>query len=218
MTAEPAILSVRNLVVDVPSANGTTRLLDGVSFDVYPNEVLGIVGESGSGKSLTMLAVMGLLEAPVRLTSGEIRLRGRNIVDLPFNEMRAVRGRAMSMIFQDPMTSLNPVLRIGSQIAEAIRIHQPALSSRQVKDRVVESLELVGIPDAARRARQYPNEFSGGMRQRAMLAMAIANDPVLLIADEPTTALDVTIQAQVMEVLATARARTGATMILITHD
>ena len=218
MPTEPAILSVRNLVVDVPSAKGTTRLLDGVSLDVYPNEVLGLVGESGSGKSITMLAVMGLLEAPVRLTSGEIWLRGRNIVDLPFNDMRAVRGREMSMIFQDPMTSLNPVLRIGAQIAEIIELHQPSLSSRQVKDRVIELLELVGIPDAARRARQYPNEFSGGMRQRAMIAMAIANDPALLIADEPTTALDVTIQAQVMEVLATARARTGATMILITHD
>ena len=218
MTAEPAILSVRNLVVDVPSANGTTRLLDDVSFDVYPNEVLGLVGESGSGKSLSMLAVMGLLEEPVRLTSGEIWLRGRNIVGLPFNDMRTVRGREMSMIFQDPMTSLNPVLRIGGQIAEAIRLHQPSLSSRQVKDRVVELLELVGIPDASRRAQQYPNEFSGGMRQRAMIAMAISNDPALLIADEPTTALDVTIQAQVMEVLATARARTGATMILITHD
>jgi len=180
--------------------------------------VLGLVGESGSGKSITMLAVMGLLEAPVRLTSGEIWLRGRNIVDLPFNHMRAVRGREMSMIFQDPMTSLNPVLRIGGQIAEIIELHQPSLSSRQVKDRVIELLELVEIPDAARRARQYPNEFSGGMRQRAMIAMAIANDPALLIADEPTTALGVTIQAQVMEVLATARARTGATMILITHD
>ena len=218
MTPEPAILSVRNLIVDVPSAKGMTRLLDGVSFDVYPNEVLGLVGESGSGKSLTMLAVMGLLEVPVRLTSGEIWLRGRNIVDLPFNDMRAVRGREMSMIFQDPMTSLNPVLRIGGQIAEAIRLHQPSLSSRQVKHRVIDLLELVGIPDAARRAQQYPNEFSGGMRQRAMIAMAISNDPSLLIADEPTTALDVTIQAQVMEVLATARARTGASMILITHD
>jgi peptide/nickel transport system ATP-binding protein len=218
MTAEPAILSVRDLVVDVPSADGMTRLLDGVSFDVYPNEVLGLVGESGSGKSLSMLAVMGLLEAPVRLTSGEIWLRGRNIVGLPFDDMRAVRGGEMSMIFQDPVTSLNPVLRIGSQIAEAIRLHQPSLSSRQVKDRVIELLELVGIPDAPRRAQQYPNEFSGGMRQRAMIAMAISNDPALLIADEPTTALDVTIQAQVMDVLATARARTGATMILITHD
>src|ERR1043165_6973320 len=146
MPTEPAILSVRNLVVDVPSAKGTTRLLDGVSLDVYPNEVLGLVGESGSGKSITMLAVMGLLEAPVRLTSGEIWLRGRNIVDLPFNDMRAVRGREMSMIFQDPMTSLNPVLRIGGQIAEAVRLHQPSLSSRQGKGRVIGLLEAVGIP------------------------------------------------------------------------
>ena len=185
---------------------------------MFPNEVFGIVGESGSGKSMTMLAVMGLLPNPVRMTSGEVILRGRRITGLSFEEMRKVRGKSMSMIFQDPMTSLNPVLRVGSQIAEAVRLHNPSLSQAQIRARIVELLSLVGIPDPERRFDQYPNEFSGGMRQRAMIAIAMANDPDLLIADEPTTALDVTIQAQVLDVLARIRARTGAAMVLITHD
>lgn len=212
------LLSVRNLVVEANSPKGPVRLLDGVSFDVAPNEALGIVGESGSGKSLTMLAVMGLLPPGLKIVHGEVWLRGRNITSLNFNEMRAIRGREMAMIFQDPMTSLNPVRRIGSQIEEAIRVHNSTMSASAIRDRAIELLSLVGIPDAARRAKQYPNEFSGGMRQRAMIAMAISNDPDLLIADEPTTALDVTIQAQVMQVLADVRERTNAAMILITHD
>jgi peptide/nickel transport system ATP-binding protein len=216
-TAAP-ILSVRDLVIEVPTARGTTRLVDGASFDVYPHEVFGIVGESGSGKSMTMLAVMGLLPAPVRLASGEVWLRGDRLTDFAFEQMRHVRGRKMAMIFQDPMTSLNPVLRVGTQIAEIISLHDRSMSKARVKERVVELLDSVGIPDPRRRARQFPIEFSGGMRQRAMIAMAIANDPDLLIADEPTTALDVTIQAQVMDVLASARKRTGAAMVLITHD
>jgi peptide/nickel transport system ATP-binding protein len=212
------ILSVRDLVVEVSAGERWTRLLDRVSFDVYPHEVLGIVGESGSGKSMAMLAVMGLLPSAVRMAEGQIRLFGEDIGGLSFERMRAIRGRRMSMIFQDPMTSLNPVLRIANQIGEAIALHQPRMPRARIRDRIVELLELVGIPNAARRANQFPHEFSGGMRQRAMIAMAIANDPALLIADEPTTALDVTIQAQVMEVLAHARQRTGAAMILITHD
>jgi peptide/nickel transport system ATP-binding protein len=212
------LLSVRNLSVVVPAEDGWVRLIDNVSLDVDAHEVLGVVGESGCGKSLTMLAVMGLLPHPIRLVGGEVMLAGRDLTKLSFDQMRTVRGGRMSMIFQDPMTSLNPVLRIGSQIAETIALHQPELSPAKVRSRIVELLELVGIPDATRRARQYPHEFSGGMRQRAMIAMAIANDPELLIADEPTTALDTTIQAQVMAVLAKARARTGAAMILITHD
>ena len=195
-----------------------TRLVDGASFDVHPHEVFGLVGESGSGKSLTMLAVMGLLPDPVRLTSGEVILRGRDLTQLSFEEMRAVRGKSMSMVFQDPMTSLNPVLRIGPQIAKSIRLHNGTWSRAKVYSRVIELLNLVGIPDPERRYQQYPNEFSGGMRQRVMIAIAMANDPDLLIADEPTTALDVTIQAQVMKVLARVREETGAAMVLITHD
>jgi peptide/nickel transport system ATP-binding protein len=212
------VLSVRDLVIEVPSANGVTRLVDGVSFDVMPNEVFGIVGESGSGKSLTMLAVMGLLPNPVRLVSGEVTLRGQRLTGLSFEAMRKVRGKTMSMIFQDPMTSLNPVLRVSSQIEEAIRLHNPGMSRAEIRARAVELLALVGIPNPERRIRQFPNEYSGGMRQRAMIAIAMANEPDLLIADEPTTALDVTIQAQVMQVLADVRERTGAAMVLITHD
>ena len=212
------ILSVRDLVIEVPTARGASRLVDGVSFDVHPHEVFGIVGESGSGKSMTMLAVMGLLPSPVRLASGEVWLRGDRLTDFTFEQMRHVRGRKMAMIFQDPMTSLNPVLRVGPQIAEIISLHDRSMSKTRVKERVVELLDSVGIPDPRRRVGQFPNEFSGGMRQRAMIAMAIANDPDLLIADEPTTALDVTIQAQVMDVLGSVRKRTGAAMVLITHD
>jgi peptide/nickel transport system ATP-binding protein len=212
------ILSARNLVIDVPSEHGMTRLVDGVSFDVYPHEVFGLVGESGSGKSMTMLAVMGLLPDPVRLTSGEVILRGRDLTRLSFEEMRSVRGKSMSMVFQDPMTSLNPVLRIGPQIAETVRLHNRTFGREQIRARVIELLDLVGIPDPERRYQQFPNEFSGGMRQRVMIAIAMANDPDLLIADEPTTALDVTIQAQVLKVLARVREKTGAAMVLITHD
>jgi peptide/nickel transport system ATP-binding protein len=219
MTTEGTpLLSVRDLTVEASDGGRRVRLIDHVSFDIHPHEVLGVVGESGSGKSMTMLAVMGLLPRSVRIAGGRIMLRGQDLTRLPFDQIRAVRGRRLAMIFQDPMTSLNPVLRIGGQIGEAIALHQPALSAAQIRSRVVELLDLVGIPDAARRARQFPHEFSGGMRQRAMIAMAIANDPEVLIADEPTTALDVTIQAQVMAVLAEARVRTGAAMILITHD
>jgi peptide/nickel transport system ATP-binding protein len=195
------------------------RLVDGISFDVHANEVFGVVGESGSGKSITMLAIMGLLPAPhVRVAGGRILFRGRDLVGLTEQELRRVRGGRLGMIFQDPMTSLNPVLRVGRQIGEAIRIHNPQLSEPAIRTRVIELLDLVEVPNPERRYRQFPHEFSGGMRQRAMIAMALANEPALLIADEPTTALDVTIQAQIMALLASVRERTSASMILITHD
>ncbi len=218
MSESEPILAVRDLVIEATTPAGPVRLVDGVSFSVAPHEVLGIVGESGSGKSLSVLAVMGLLPPGLRVAGGEIRLHGRDLARCRPAELRAMRGRRMAMIFQDPMTAFNPVLRIGPQLREAVRLHQPDLPSRAVAARVLELLGLVGIPDPARRCRQFPHEFSGGMRQRAVIAMAIANDPDLLIADEPTTALDVTVQAQVMEVLARARGRTGAAMVLISHD
>ncbi|SMQ85687.1 peptide/nickel transport system ATP-binding protein [Devosia lucknowensis] len=214
-----AVLSVRNLSIDAKGADGKPiHLVQDVSFDVYEHEVLGLVGESGSGKSLTMLAVLGLLGSGLSIASGSIVLRGKELTSMSFADLQKVRGKAVSIIFQDPLTTLNPVLRIGEQIAEAIRLHNPDKSKPEVKARVIELLTLVGIPNPERRFSQFPNEFSGGMRQRVVIAMAMANEPDLLIADEPTTALDVTIQAQVMEVLAEVRARTGAAMVLITHD
>ena len=213
------VLSVRNLTIEVMTATGPARAVENVSFDVARGEAFGVVGESGSGKSLTMLAIMGLLPVgQVRVTAGEILLEGRNLLNLSFDELRAFRGKQVSMVFQDPMTSFNPVIPMGAQIGEIVRIHQPAATADEVRRRVVDLLDLVGVPDPERCYRQYPHEFSGGMRQRAMIAMAVANDPALLIADEPTTALDVTIQAQVMAVLAKARQRTQASMILVTHD
>ena len=213
------ILSVRDLTVEFQTPDGPKRAVDNISFDVHEHEVFGVVGESGSGKSVTMLAVMGLLpQGQARIAGGEVKFRGKSLLDLDTEGLRAIRGKHLSMIFQDPMTSLNPVIKIGSQIAEAIGLHQKGLSRSAIRDRAVELLGSVGVPNPGRRFDQYPHEFSGGMRQRAMIAMAIANDPSILIADEPTTALDVTIQAQVMEVLASVRERTGAAMILITHE
>ncbi|WEJ58798.1 ABC transporter ATP-binding protein [Devosia sp. FJ2-5-3] len=218
-TAPATVLSVRNLSINAKAADGgVIELVRDVSFDVYENEVLGIVGESGSGKSLTMLAVLGLLGPGLSIAGGSIVLRGQELTSLSFAELRKVRGKSVSIIFQDPLTTLNPVLKIGDQIAEAIRLHNPKKSGAEIQARVIELLSLVGIPNPERRATQFPNEFSGGMRQRVVIAMAMANEPDLLIADEPTTALDVTIQAQVMKVLAEVRARTGAAMVLITHD
>jgi oligopeptide/dipeptide ABC transporter ATP-binding protein len=212
------VLAVRDLAIEVATAAGPVRVVDGVSFELGAGEVLGLVGESGSGKSLAMLAIMGLLPPAARLAGGEIRLRGCDLRAMPPAELEAARGRDLAMIFQDPMTSLNPVLTIGRQIVETLRIHNPALDAAACRARAAGLLGMVGVPDPARRLRQYPHEFSGGMRQRVMIAIAMANDPVLLIADEPTTALDVTIQAQVMRVLTAARARTGSAMLLVTHD
>lgn len=214
-----AVLSVRNLVVEVDSDGGPVRLLNGIDFDVRAGEVFGIVGESGSGKSITMLAIMGLLSlGSARIASGEVQLQGRDLLLLDPASWRRVRGSGIAMVFQDPMTSLNPVLAVGPQVAEMMRAHDRQLSRRDARDRAIDLLAAVGIPDPGRRYDQYPHEFSGGMRQRAMIAMAVANDPTVLIADEPTTALDVSIQAQVMQVLSDMRRRSGASMILVTHD
>ncbi|MBM3572904.1 MAG: ABC transporter ATP-binding protein, partial [Alphaproteobacteria bacterium] len=213
------VLSVRDLTVEVAAANGPARIIDRISFDVGRNEVFSVVGESGSGKSITMLAIMGLLPPErVRLTGGAVWLNGEDLVQASPERRRRLRGNRLSMIFQDPMTSLNPVLSVGGQIGEIVAIHRSNASPKDIRDRVLQLLTLVGIPDPERRYRQYPHEFSGGMRQRAMIAMAMANEPAVLIADEPTTALDVTIQAQIMDVLAQVRDRTGASMILVTHD
>ncbi len=212
------VLETRDLAVEFAGPEGPVRVVDKVSFTLDPGEVLGLVGESGSGKSVTLLAVMGLLPPTARIVSGEVRFLGQRIDTADETALQRLRGGDMAMIFQDPMTSLNPVLRIGTQIAEAIALHRPGLGRRAIAARVVELLGMVGVPDPEARSRQFPHEFSGGMRQRAMIAMAIANEPKLLIADEPTTALDVTIQAQVMEVLEEVRARTGSSMVLVTHD
>jgi oligopeptide/dipeptide ABC transporter ATP-binding protein len=213
------LLSVRDLVVEFATEDGIVHAVNGVSYDVYPGEVLGVVGESGSGKSVSVMSLLGLIpEPPGRIASGEAIFEGSDLLKLSKKQRRQVRGDDVAMVFQDPMTSLNPVLRIGDQLAEAISTHRPQLKGGEVKKRVIDLLKLVGVPNPETRYSQYPHEFSGGMRQRAMIAMAIANEPKLLIADEPTTALDVTIQAQVIEVLKAAQEETHAATILITHD
>ena len=213
------ILEIKDLTVEFSTEDGIVRAVTGVSYDLHPGEVLGIVGESGSGKSVSMLSVLGLIPMPPgKIVQGEALFRGEDLVKMPKSKLRKIRGGPMAMIFQDPMTSLNPVLKIGDQISEAIKVHNPGKSDDDAKKRTVELLELVGVPFAERRVDQYPHEFSGGMRQRAMIAMAIANEPSVLVADEPTTALDVTIQAQIVEVLKTAQRETQAATVLITHD
>jgi peptide/nickel transport system ATP-binding protein len=215
MSASP-LLEVRDLSVTFPSEAGSVAAVRGLSYHVMPGEVLGIVGESGSGKSVSSLAVMGLLPARARIT-GSIRFRGSELLGRSDKDMSAIRGRGIAMIFQDPLSALTPVFTVGDQLAEAVRIHQD-VSAQAAKERAVELLDLVGIPNPRQRATAFPHEFSGGMRQRAMIAMAIANNPDLIIADEPTTALDVTIQAQILETLRKAQETTGAAMIMITHD
>ncbi|MGH8934109.1 MAG: dipeptide ABC transporter ATP-binding protein [Egibacteraceae bacterium] len=212
----PALLEVDDLHVSFPSENGLVTAVRGMSYQLAPGEVLGIVGESGSGKSVSALAVMGLLPGHAQVT-GSIRFRGVQLRALGDAELSEIRGRGISMIFQDPLSALTPVYTVGDQVAEAVRVHQRVAKDVAAK-RAVDLLDLVGIPDPAARARSFPHEFSGGMRQRVMIAMAVANDPDVIIADEPTTALDVTIQAQVLEVLKTARQATGAAIVLITHD
>ncbi len=210
------VLSVRDLTVSFPSEAGRVDAVRGVSFDLRPGRTLGIVGESGSGKSVTSLAIMGLLTKSARV-SGSITLDGRELVGLTEGQLSRVRGNEIAMIFQDPLSSLTPVFTVGDQLVEAIQIHRQ-VSRQAAWDRGIELLGLVGIPNPAVRMKSFPHEFSGGMRQRVMIAIAIANDPKLIIADEPTTALDVTIQAQVLDLLKTAQQETGAAVIMITHD
>ncbi|MCC6847619.1 MAG: ABC transporter ATP-binding protein [Deltaproteobacteria bacterium] len=211
------LLVVKDLHTRFETADGLGRAVDGVSFAVDAARTLGILGESGCGKSVTALSILRLVGPPGRVVSGEILYRGEDLLRRSEREMRAIRGGEIAMIFQEPMTSLNPVFTIGNQIGEAIRIHQ-RLDRSAVRARVVEALRKVEIPEPERRAKSYPHELSGGMRQRAMIAMALACEPSLLIADEPTTALDVTIQAQILELLRGLRGSLGMAMILITHD
>ena len=212
------LLSVRDLRTWFHTEAGVVKAVDGVSFDIRRGEVLAIVGESGSGKSVTAMSLLGLVPSPPgRIESGQVLWKGRDLLGLPERELRQVRGGEIAVVFQDPMSSLNPVHTVGRQIAEMVRLHT-TLSRRQAWERAIEMMDLVGIPQARRRARSYPHEFSGGMRQRVMIGMALACEPDLLIADEPTTALDVTIQAQVLELLQESKERTSSAILLITHD
>jgi oligopeptide/dipeptide ABC transporter ATP-binding protein len=215
MAGDP-VLSVRHLSVELLADEGVVKAVDDVSFDVDGNEVLAIVGESGAGKTVTALAILGLLPKRARVR-GEVRFGGRDLLTLRERDLEAVRGARIAIIFQDALASLNPVFTVGRQVAEAITVHQKATPT-EAEERAVELLDVVGIANARQRAGQYPHEHSGGMRQRAMIAMALANDPDVLIADEPTTALDVTIQAQVLDVFERVRERTRSSLVLITHD
>jgi len=216
-TAE-AVLKVDGLKTYFFTRSGVVKAVDDVSFDLRKGETLGIVGESGCGKSMTALSIMRLVpDPPGKIVGGEVRLNGMNLLALSEAKMRDVRGNEISMIFQEPMTSLNPVLTIGYQIGEALRLHQ-GLSKAEATKRAIEMLQLVKIPEAAQRVKEYPHQLSGGMRQRAMIAMALACNPKVLIADEPTTALDVTIQAQILDLILNLKERLGTAVILITHD
>jgi len=212
-----ALLDVENLTVEFPGRRGTLRALDGVSFSIAPGEVLGVVGESGAGKSLTGAAIIGLLEPPGRIGGGQILLDGARIDNLPYEKLRRIRGRQIGAIFQDPLTTLNPLYTVGQQLTETMQAHLP-LSDRDARARAVRWLQDVGIPAAARRVDAYPHEFSGGMRQRVVIALALCAEPRLVIADEPTTALDVSIQAQVIALLKRLTRDHGTAVMLITHD
>jgi oligopeptide/dipeptide ABC transporter ATP-binding protein len=216
-TDQKPLLEVRNLKTYFYTEDGVVRAVDGVNFEVYPGEVLGIVGESGCGKSVTSLSIMRLISAPGKITDGEILLDGENLVNFTEEEMTKIRGNRISMIFQQPQTALNPVFQVSDQIAEVLNIHKD-FGKDAGEQRAVELLKMVGIPDAERRAEAYPHELSGGMAQRVMIAMALACVPELLIADEPTTALDVTIQAQILDLMRELRQKMGTSVILITHD
>ncbi len=211
------LLEVNNLQTHFPTRAGLVRAVDGVSFYIDKGELLGLVGESGCGKSVTALSIMRLIAPPGKIVGGEISFDGRNLLKLSDSEMRAIRGDDIAMIFQDPMTSLNPVFTVGEQIAEALRLHRK-LSRKAAREGAIEAMREVSIPDPARRIKDYPHQLSGGMRQRVMIAMALACDPKLLIADEPTTALDVTIQAQILELLNELRKNRELAVLLITHD
>ena len=212
-----ALLEVKNLVVEFPNRRGTLRALDDISFSIAPGEILGVVGESGAGKSLTGAAIIGLLEPPGRVAGGQILLEGRRIDNLPAQQMRPIRGRQIGAIFQDPLTSLNPLYSIGRQLVETIRTHLP-MSAGAARQRAIELLRDTGIPAAEQRIDHYPHQFSGGMRQRVVIALALAAEPRLIVADEPTTALDVSIQAQIIGLLKRVCRERGAAVMLITHD
>jgi len=212
-----ALLDVENLQVHFRTADGVNRAVDGVSFHVNEGETLAIVGESGCGKSVTAMSILRLIPQPPGRVAGSIRFQGKDLLALPEHDMRDIRGNAISMIFQEPMTSLNPVLTVGRQIGESLRLHQ-GLGPSAADARAIEMLALVGIPEPRERVRQYPHHLSGGMRQRVMIAVALACNPRLLIADEPTTALDVTIQAQILDLMKDLKSRVGAAIVLITHD
>ena len=212
-----ALLEIENLQTHFRTPDGVNRAVDGVSFHVEAGETLAVVGESGCGKSVTAMSILRLIPEPPGKIAGSIRFQGRELLSLSDREMRDIRGNEISMIFQEPMTSLNPVLTVGRQIGETLRLHQ-GLDKRAAEERAVEMLQLVGIPEPRRRVREYPHQLSGGMRQRVMIAIALACNPKLLIADEPTTALDVTIQAQILDLMRDLKRRVGAAIVLITHD
>ena len=211
------LLEVRELCVEFPARRGALRALDGVSFDIAPGEILGVVGESGAGKSLTGAAIIGLLEPPGRVCGGQVLLEGQRIDDLPPEAMRLVRGRQVGAIFQDPLTSLDPLYTIGRQLVETLRTLRP-LGAAQARDRAIELLRQVGLPAPEARLAQYPHEFSGGMRQRVVIALALAGEPKLIIADEPTTSLDVAVQAQIIRLLRGVTQAHAASVMLISHD
>ena len=212
-----ALLSVRNLRIEFPTRRGTLVAVDDISFDISPGEILGVVGESGAGKSLTGAAIIGLLEPPGRIALGEILLEGRRIDNLPYEEIRRIRGRRIGAIFQDPLTSLNPLYSVSRQLIETIQTHL-SLNEKQARDRALELLEEVGIPGAAERIDHFPHQFSGGMRQRVVIALALCAEPRLIIADEPTTALDVSIQAQIISLLKRLCKEHSTAVMLVTHD
>jgi peptide/nickel transport system ATP-binding protein len=215
--APAALLRTAGLRVEIPTRHGVLLALDDVSFSIAPGEILGFVGESGAGKSLTGMAILGLLDPPARVAAGEVWLSGRRIDSLPAREMRRVRGKEIGAVFQDPLMSLNPLLTIGDQLVETIRTHLPVTRS-EAAERAIALMRAVGIPAAEARFAAYPHQFSGGMRQRIVIALALCAEPRLIVADEPTTALDVSIQAQVLEVLKGLCRERGAAMLLVTHD
>ena len=217
MSSSTPLLEVQNLQTHFGTVDGVVRAVEGVSFHINAGETLGVVGESGCGKSVTAMSILRLISTPPGKMAGKILFKGTNLLELSEPEMQAIRGNDISMIFQEPMTSLNPVLTVGRQIGETVMLHE-GVSARDAEQRAVEMLTLVGIPAPGRRVREYPHQLSGGMRQRVMIAMALACSPQLLVADEPTTALDVTIQAQILELMRDLKTRVGAAIMLITHD
>lgn len=217
MTAMKPLLEVKNLRVEFPTRHGTLVALDDISFDIAPGEILGVVGESGAGKSLTGSAIIGLLEPPGRVASGQIVLDGQRIDNLPAEQMRHIRGRQIGAVFQDPLTSLNPLYTVGRQLVETILTHLP-MNEAQARERAIDLLRQTGIPAPEARIDQYPHQFSGGMRQRVVIALALAAEPRLIVADEPTTALDVSIQAQIIALLKRLARDKGAAVMLVTHD